>query len=91
MSKPASNARGARGARRPARVSVVAVPNGAFWIELLATLKELREHVQRLADFCEAPSPPRRLDWTRFSESRQAAAEGRARYWREVGPAATAR
>jgi len=64
------------------------VPNDAFWAELLSTLRELRQQVQRLADVGELQPPVRRLDWASFAESREAAAEGRERYWRDVGPAA---
>jgi hypothetical protein len=89
--KSASKPRRTRAARRPARGRADVAPTGAFWAELLATLRDLREQVQRLADFGEAQPPARRLDWARFVESRQAAAEGRERYWRDVGPAAAAK
>lgn len=73
------------------RVLLVAAPSEAFWAELLATLKALRAHVRRLAEVAEAEPPVRHLDWARFTEPRQAAAEGRARYWRDIGSAVEAK
>jgi hypothetical protein len=70
------------------------VPDARFWAELLSTLKALRADVRELAAGGGAPagtSGPRHLDWTRFQESRQAAAEGRERYWREMGSTAAAK
>jgi hypothetical protein len=91
VTKSASNPRRTRSARKPAPPRADAVPSETFWAELLSTLRELREQVQRLADVGEAYPPARRLDWARFAESRDAAAEGRERYWRDVGPAAAAK
>jgi len=91
MSKSASKPRQTRAARKSPRARFAGAPSEAFWAELLATLKDLRAQVQRLAEVGEAESPVKRLDWARFAESRQAAAEGQDRYWRDLGSAATAK
>ncbi len=96
MPKPRSSPRRPRTARRrTAATRVRSAPDARFWTELLSTLKELRADVQRLAAAeVGGPGPSangRHLDWSRFEESRAAAAEGRERYWREVGPTPAAK
>ena len=91
MSKPASKPRRTGTSRKPVRARGAVVPSAAFWAELLTEIRELRAQVQRLAEVGEADPPVRRLDWARFTESRQAAAEGQERYWRDVGSVTAAK
>jgi len=75
--------------RRPSQGSrgAPAFPDAQFWSELLATLKDLRAEVHRLASLETGGGALRHIDWARFQGSRDAAREGRERYWRETGTA----
>ena len=90
MPKSPSKPSRRRAARTSARGRAALPVADAFWSELLSTLRDLRAEVKRLADASEPQPPLPHLDWADFAESRKAAAEGRERYWRDMGSAAVA-